>query len=276
VLECGCPHPRTSAGRTRGAAGAGQTRRARAAIVRLPGQGEALFGGRIVLKTALPELTITESLFPDARPGADPHLHRENADTLYVLEGELAFLVADEEHVIGPGATVCAPPCVVPARDQRAAGRLASSVKVRGGGRCPGRRRAVTVLLRRSYFVWMQPEAALLQFIWIFQVVRFFVSVTGCAPNIQAHLSAFSAPCPSYHALSCGSVTISLSSWPLTFASAADRPSLCDVAVSFGSQPASPSRLKKNANWTLTPPIVPVACQAKYPAVPRGLSEETG
>jgi quercetin dioxygenase-like cupin family protein len=72
-----------------------------------------LFGGRIVLKAALPELTITESLFPSARPGADPHLHREHADAFYVLEGELEFLVDDEKHVIGPGATVCAPPGLV-------------------------------------------------------------------------------------------------------------------------------------------------------------------
>ena len=84
-----------------------------AAIVHPAGGGEALFGGRIVLKAALPELTITESLFPDDRPGAEPHVHREHADAFYVLEGELAFLLGDEEHVIGPGATVCAPPGVV-------------------------------------------------------------------------------------------------------------------------------------------------------------------
>jgi quercetin dioxygenase-like cupin family protein len=84
-----------------------------AGIVHRPGEGEALFDGRIVLKSALPELTITESRFAHARPGASPHLHREHADAFYVLEGELAFLVDDEEHVVGPGATVCAPPGLV-------------------------------------------------------------------------------------------------------------------------------------------------------------------
>ena len=34
------------------------------------GEGEALFGGRIVIKASFGELCITESLFPDARPGA--------------------------------------------------------------------------------------------------------------------------------------------------------------------------------------------------------------
>jgi quercetin dioxygenase-like cupin family protein len=82
-------------------------------IVQRPGEGEALFGGRIVLKAALPELTVTESWFAEARPGARPHLHHEHADSFYVLEGQMAFLVGGEEHVVGPGATVCAPPGVV-------------------------------------------------------------------------------------------------------------------------------------------------------------------
>lgn len=77
------------------------------------GEGEALFGGRIVLKAALPELTITETVVPDARPGAAPHVHREHADAFYVLEGRLGFLVDHEEHELGPGGTVYAPPGVV-------------------------------------------------------------------------------------------------------------------------------------------------------------------
>lgn len=72
-----------------------------------------LFGGRIVLKADSEQLSITESRFAHARPGAGPHLHREHADSFYVLEGELAFLVRDEEHPLGPGACVCAPAGVV-------------------------------------------------------------------------------------------------------------------------------------------------------------------
>ena len=82
-------------------------------VVHRPGEGEALFGGRIVIKANFGELCITESLFPDARPGADPHFHRQHADSFYVLEGGLTVLVDDEEKMLSPGACVCAPPEVV-------------------------------------------------------------------------------------------------------------------------------------------------------------------
>ncbi|MEN3312944.1 MAG: hypothetical protein V7645_2273 [Actinomycetota bacterium] len=82
-------------------------------VVQRPGEGEALFGGRIVIKANFDELCITESLFPDARSGADPHFHRQHADSFYVLEGGLAVLVDDEDKLLSPGACVCAPPEVV-------------------------------------------------------------------------------------------------------------------------------------------------------------------
>jgi mannose-6-phosphate isomerase-like protein (cupin superfamily) len=82
-------------------------------VVLRPGEGEALFGGRIVIKADFEQLCITESLFPDARPGADPHFHRRHADSFYVLEGGLAVLVRDDEKMLAPAACVCAPPEVV-------------------------------------------------------------------------------------------------------------------------------------------------------------------
>ena len=82
-------------------------------VVLRPGEGESLFGGRIVLKATFEQLCITESLFPDARDGAEPHFHRRHADSFYVLEGGLAVLVHDEEKTLEPGAFVCAPPEVV-------------------------------------------------------------------------------------------------------------------------------------------------------------------
>ncbi|MGH3093949.1 MAG: cupin domain-containing protein, partial [Gaiellaceae bacterium] len=84
-----------------------------AGVVHRRGEGEALFGGRIVLKADFEQLSITESWFDSARPAADPHVHRRHADSFYVLEGELALLVQDEEHLVGPGGCVCAPPGVV-------------------------------------------------------------------------------------------------------------------------------------------------------------------
>jgi quercetin dioxygenase-like cupin family protein len=83
------------------------------AVVLRPGEGESLFGGRIVLKGSFDELCVTESLFPDARDGADPHFHRHHVDSFYVLEGGLAVLVHDEEKLLEPGAFVSAPPDVV-------------------------------------------------------------------------------------------------------------------------------------------------------------------
>jgi quercetin dioxygenase-like cupin family protein len=82
-------------------------------VVLQPGEGEALFGGRIVIKAGFDQLTITESLFPDARDGADPHFHRHHVDSFYVLEGGLAVLVHDEEKLLEPGAFVTAPREVV-------------------------------------------------------------------------------------------------------------------------------------------------------------------
>jgi quercetin dioxygenase-like cupin family protein len=82
-------------------------------VVHRAGEGEALFGGRIVIKAGFDQLCITESLFPEARPGASPHFHKQHADSFYVLEGELAVLVRDEEKLLSPGACVCAPPHVV-------------------------------------------------------------------------------------------------------------------------------------------------------------------
>src|SRR6185312_12171035 len=58
-------------------------------VVHRAGEGEAVFGGRIVIKANFDELCITESLFPDARPGAESHFHRRHADSFYVLEGGL-------------------------------------------------------------------------------------------------------------------------------------------------------------------------------------------
>jgi quercetin dioxygenase-like cupin family protein len=83
------------------------------AVVLSPGEGESLFGGRIVLKSSFEQLTITESHVPDARDGADPHFHRRHVDSFYVLEGGMAVLVHDDEKLLDAGAFVSAPPEVV-------------------------------------------------------------------------------------------------------------------------------------------------------------------
>jgi mannose-6-phosphate isomerase-like protein (cupin superfamily) len=82
-------------------------------VVLRPGEGESLFGGRILIKADFEQLCITESHFDSAKPGAGPHLHREHADSFYALEGGLAVLVYDDEKLLSPNAFVCAPPGVV-------------------------------------------------------------------------------------------------------------------------------------------------------------------
>jgi quercetin dioxygenase-like cupin family protein len=83
------------------------------AVVLKPGEGEALFDGRIVLKASFDRVTITESHFPDARDGAEPHFHRRHVDSFYVLEGGMAVLVHDEEKLLEQGAFASVPPEVV-------------------------------------------------------------------------------------------------------------------------------------------------------------------
>jgi quercetin dioxygenase-like cupin family protein len=79
------------------------------AVLHRAGEGEAIFGGRIVIKADFERICITESVFRRARPGAGPHVHREHVDSFYVLDGELAVLVRDQEHRLGRGACVGLP-----------------------------------------------------------------------------------------------------------------------------------------------------------------------
>jgi mannose-6-phosphate isomerase-like protein (cupin superfamily) len=82
-------------------------------VVLRPGEGEKVFGGRIVIKADFEQLCVTETVYPDARPGASPHFHRHHVDSFYVLEGGFAVLIHDKEHALEAEACACAPPDVV-------------------------------------------------------------------------------------------------------------------------------------------------------------------
>ena len=82
-------------------------------VVVRAGEGEVLFGGRIVIKADFEQLCITESHFDSARPGASPHYHRWHADSFYVLEGEPEFLMGEERLRLSAGSYVAAPLDVV-------------------------------------------------------------------------------------------------------------------------------------------------------------------
>jgi quercetin dioxygenase-like cupin family protein len=79
-------------------------------IVLGPGEGERVGGNEV--KTARPELSVIEF---EVRPGdgVDPHFHRGQSDSFYVLEGEVEFHVGDEVVSGTAGTYVLAPPNVV-------------------------------------------------------------------------------------------------------------------------------------------------------------------
>jgi quercetin dioxygenase-like cupin family protein len=83
-------------------------------IVRLPGEGVAVgvLGGRSVFKV-LPEQTggayaILEQEIP-AGHGPPLHLHHNETEVFYVLEGEFEIRLGAERLTAGAGATVVAP-----------------------------------------------------------------------------------------------------------------------------------------------------------------------
>jgi mannose-6-phosphate isomerase-like protein (cupin superfamily) len=47
------------------------------------------------------------------RNGPPPHSHESEDDSFYILEGEMTFLVDDDEVTAGPGTFVLVPPPVV-------------------------------------------------------------------------------------------------------------------------------------------------------------------
>ena len=101
-------------------------------IVRQPGEGEQILFkiGLMTFKAASSEtdgqFMVCETVLP---PGAavEPHQHPE-AEWFYVLDGEFAFWVGDDDTPVtcGPGAFVSAPPHVRHAYANRgaAAGRI--------------------------------------------------------------------------------------------------------------------------------------------------------
>jgi len=66
------------------------------------------FESSISLKASCPELGVTEVLIS---PGDEPplHVHKNEDEWFYMLEGEVTFHVGGENHPGGAGAFVCFP-----------------------------------------------------------------------------------------------------------------------------------------------------------------------
>lgn len=89
-----------------------------------PGEGETISdreSRNVVVLTEREDITITWSRYCAGEEGPGPHIHREHADSFYVLEGELTFDVGRElQAVRAPAGTfVCVPPRVVHAFGNR-------------------------------------------------------------------------------------------------------------------------------------------------------------
>jgi mannose-6-phosphate isomerase-like protein (cupin superfamily) len=75
-------------------------------------------GGSIVLKTvgtgAPGDHDVIEIMIEPGSSGPHPHVHRKFEHLFYVLEGEFAFLVGDEQYMrLGPGSLIHVPPGTV-------------------------------------------------------------------------------------------------------------------------------------------------------------------
>jgi quercetin dioxygenase-like cupin family protein len=79
-------------------------------VVLGPRGGERVGGNEV--KAARPELSVIEF---EVRPGGgvDPHFHKAQSDSFYVLEGEVEFHLGDEVVNGTAGTYVLAPPNVV-------------------------------------------------------------------------------------------------------------------------------------------------------------------
>jgi quercetin dioxygenase-like cupin family protein len=79
-----------------------------------PGAGETIRPG-FEIKVARPELVLTEAVYAPGDHGPDPHVHHEHADSFFVLDGQLEWLVGPrlEAHGGPAGSFVSVPPDVL-------------------------------------------------------------------------------------------------------------------------------------------------------------------
>jgi mannose-6-phosphate isomerase-like protein (cupin superfamily) len=69
------------------------------------------------------DLDLIEFGLPPGKDGPRPHVHRKHEELFYVVEGQMGFLVGDQQFMqVGPGSVVHIPPGVV--HDFRNSGSL--------------------------------------------------------------------------------------------------------------------------------------------------------
>jgi mannose-6-phosphate isomerase-like protein (cupin superfamily) len=82
-------------------------------VVVPPGEGHRVGNVEFLARSAdTPRFNLALITIQPHREGPPPHAHVAEDDSFYILEGELTFLVDDDELVAGPGTFVLVPPGV--------------------------------------------------------------------------------------------------------------------------------------------------------------------
>jgi mannose-6-phosphate isomerase-like protein (cupin superfamily) len=83
------------------------------AVVVPPGEGKRVYNVEFLATSEdTPRFNLGIITLQPHRDGPDLHVHAHEDDSFYILEGELTFIVEDDEVVAGPGTFVLVPPGV--------------------------------------------------------------------------------------------------------------------------------------------------------------------
>ena len=84
----------------------------RAVVVR-PGEGKRVYNVEFLATSEdTPRFNLGIITLQPEREGPELHVHADEDDSFYILEGELTFIVEDDDVVAGPGTFVLVPPGV--------------------------------------------------------------------------------------------------------------------------------------------------------------------
>jgi mannose-6-phosphate isomerase-like protein (cupin superfamily) len=83
------------------------------AVVVRPGEGKRVYNVEFLATSEdTPRFNLGIITLQPHREGPELHVHADEDDSFYILEGELTFIVEDGEVVAGPGTFVLVPPGV--------------------------------------------------------------------------------------------------------------------------------------------------------------------
>lgn len=83
------------------------------AVVVRPGEGKRVYNVEFLATSEdTPRFNLGIITLQPHRDGPELHVHADEDDSFYILEGELTFVVEDDEVVAGPDTFVLVPPGV--------------------------------------------------------------------------------------------------------------------------------------------------------------------